>query len=77
MRHNDPIEPLSLDAYLDVSENKAGLPSATQVASTIRAQIREELKLTASAGVALNKSLAKIASDWRKPDGSLSFSQRQ
>jgi DNA polymerase-4 len=70
MRHTDLIEPLSLDeAYLDVSENKMGLPTATQVARTIRAQIREELKLTASAGVALNKFLAKIASDWRKPDG--------
>ena len=70
MRHTDLIEPLSLDeAYLDVSENKTGLPTATQVARTIRAQIREELKLTASAGVARNKFLAKIASDWRKPDG--------
>jgi DNA polymerase-4 len=69
-RHTDLIEPLSLDeAYLDVSENKAGLPTATQVASTIREQIRTELRLTASAGVAPNKFLAKIASDWRKPDG--------
>jgi DNA polymerase IV len=69
-RHTDLIEPLSLDeAYLDVSENKAGLPTATQVARTIREQIRTELSLTASAGVAPNKFLAKIASDWRKPDG--------
>src|SRR5438477_1419142 len=69
-RHTDLIEPLSLDeAYLDVSENKTGLPTATQVARAIREQIREELKLTASAGVASNKFLAKIASDWRKPDG--------
>jgi DNA polymerase IV len=69
-RHTDLIEPLSLDeAYLDVSENKTGLPTATQVASTIREQIRTELTLTASAGVAPNKFLAKIASDWRKPDG--------
>jgi DNA polymerase-4 len=69
-RHTDLIEPLSLDeAYLDVSENKTGLPTATQVARTIRAQIRGELNLTASAGVAPNKFLAKIASDWRKPDG--------
>src|SRR6202163_858836 len=68
-RHTDLIEPLSLDeAYLDVSENKTGLPIATQVARVIREQIREELKLTASAGVAPNKFLAKIASDWRKPD---------
>ena len=70
MRHTDLIEPLSLDeAYLDVSENKTGLPTATHVARTIREQIRSELKLTASAGVAPNKFLAKIASDWRKPDG--------
>jgi DNA polymerase-4 len=69
-RHTDLIEPLSLDeAYLDVTENKTGLPTATQVAQVIRKQIREELQLTASAGVAPNKFLAKIASDWRKPDG--------
>src|SRR5580704_14433673 len=69
-RHTDMIEPLSLDeAYLDVSENKTGLPTATGVARAIREQIREELQLTASAGVAPNKFLAKIASDWRKPDG--------
>src|SRR5207302_1171750 len=69
-RHTDRIEPLSLDeAYLDVTENKTGLPTATMVARTIREQIRQELNLTASAGVAPNKFLAKIASDWRKPDG--------
>lgn len=69
-RHTDLIEPLSLDeAYLDVTENKAGLPTATRVARTIRDQIRQELNLTASAGVAPNKFLAKLASDWRKPDG--------
>ena len=69
-RHTDLVEPMSLDeAYLDVSENKMGLPTATQVARTIRDQIRLELNLTASAGVAPNKFLAKIASDWRKPDG--------
>jgi len=69
-RHTDLIEPLSLDeAYLDVSKNKTGLATATQVARTIREQIRTELSLTASAGVAPNKFLAKIASDWRKPDG--------
>jgi DNA polymerase-4 len=69
-RHTDLVEPLSLDeAYLDVSENKTGLPTATRVARAIREQIREELNLTASAGVAPNKFLAKIASDWRKPDG--------
>jgi DNA polymerase-4 len=69
-RHTDLIEPLSLDeAYLDVTENKTGLATATRVARTIREQIREELHLTASAGVAPNKFLAKIASDWKKPDG--------
>ncbi len=69
-RHTDLIEPLSLDeAYLDVTENKTGLPTATLVARAIREQIREEQNLTASAGVAPNKFLAKIASDWRKPDG--------
>src|ERR1700739_3014162 len=69
-RHTDLIEPLSLDeAYLDVTANKTGLPTATRVARGIREQIREELQLTASAGVAPNKFLAKIASDWRKPDG--------
>jgi DNA polymerase-4 len=69
-RHTDLFEPLSLDeAYLDVTENKTGQPTATLVARTIREQIRHELNLTASAGVAPNKFLAKLASDWRKPDG--------
>jgi DNA polymerase-4 len=69
-RHTALIEPLSLDeAYLDVTENKTGLPTATLVARTIREQIRQELSLTASAGVAPNKFLAKLAADWRKPDG--------
>src|SRR5271169_4125040 len=69
-RHTDLIEPLSLDeAYLDVTENKTGLATATLVARTIREQIHAELNLTASAGVAQNKFLAKIASDWRKPNG--------
>ena len=69
-RHTDRIEPLSLDeAYLDVTENKLQLLTATRVAKMIREQIREELNLTASAGVAPNKFLAKIASDWKKPNG--------
>ncbi|RDS79096.1 DNA polymerase IV [Dyella monticola] len=69
-RHTDLIEPLSLDeAYLDVTATKTGLPSATATADAIRAAIREETQLTASAGVAPNKFLAKIASDWNKPDG--------
>ena len=57
------------EAYLDVTENKTGLATATVVARTIRGQIRQELSLTASAGVAPNKFLAKLASDWCKPDG--------
>ncbi|MCE5232786.1 MAG: DNA polymerase IV [Mizugakiibacter sp.] len=69
-RHTDLIEPLSLDeAYLDVTAARTGLPTATATAEAIRAAIREETRLTASAGVAPNKFLAKIASDWRKPDG--------
>jgi len=70
LRHTDLVEPLSLDeAYLDVTETKTQQPSATATAKAIRASIRDELSLTASAGVAPNKFLAKIASDWRKPDG--------
>jgi DNA polymerase-4 len=69
-RHTNLIEPLSLDeAYLDVTVDKQGLGSATEVARAIRAEIRAETGLTASAGVAPNKFLAKIASDWNKPDG--------
>ncbi|MGA7865569.1 MAG: DNA polymerase IV [Stellaceae bacterium] len=64
------IEPLSLDeAYLDVTENLKGITSATQIAEEIRARIRAETELTASAGVSYNKFLAKLASDHRKPDG--------
>jgi DNA polymerase-4 len=64
------VEPLSLDeAYLDVTENNWGEPLATEVARRIKAAIRGQLGLTASAGVAPNKFLAKIASGWRKPDG--------
>ena len=70
LEHTDLVEPLSLDeAYLDVTEAKSGLASATAVAEAIRARIRETTALTASAGVAPNKFLAKIASDWNKPDG--------
>ena len=64
------IEPLSLDeAYLDVTENLKVIISATQIAEDIRARIRAETELTASAGVSYNKFLAKLASDHRKPDG--------
>lgn len=66
----DLVEPLSLDeAYLDVSENKMGEASATRLARWIRKRIFEVTSLTASAGVSYNKALAKIASDWEKPDG--------
>ncbi|MCB9673969.1 MAG: DNA polymerase IV [Alphaproteobacteria bacterium] len=68
--YTDQIEAVALDeAYLDVSENRAGLPFASQVAVEIRRRIRDELDLTASAGVAPVKFAAKIASDHRKPDG--------
>jgi DNA polymerase-4 len=64
------VEPLSLDeAYLDVTENALGEPLAMQVAKHLKRRIREETALTASAGVAPNKFLAKIASGWQKPDG--------
>ncbi len=64
------IEPLSLDeAYLDVTHNLKGIASATEVANRIRAEIFETTQLTASAGVAPNKFIAKIASDWNKPNG--------
>ncbi len=64
------IEPLSLDeAYLDATENPKGIASATRIAEEIRAKIRTETGLTASAGVSYNKLLAKLASDYRKPDG--------
>ena len=68
-RYTDLVEPLSLDeAYLDVTDSPCG-KTATQIAREIRAAIRSELGLTASAGVSFNKFLAKIASDLRKPDG--------
>src|SRR5690606_33922455 len=78
LRHTELVEPLSLDeAYLDVTANRSGLPSATATAEAIRAAIREETGLTASAGVAGNKFLAKIASDWNKPDGTFVIRPRQ
>ena len=69
-RFTDIIQPLSLDeAYLDVTVNKAGIASATRIAQDIRALIRAETGLTASAGVSYNKLIAKLASDQNKPDG--------
>jgi DNA polymerase IV len=70
LRHTHLVEPLSLDeAYLDVTTTLTGHASATAVAKCIRQEIYNATALTASAGVAPNKFLAKIASDWRKPDG--------
>lgn len=68
--YTDKVEPLSLDeAYLDVTENKKGLDSATQIANEIRAKILDVTQLTASAGISMNKFLAKTASDINKPNG--------
>jgi DNA polymerase-4 len=70
LEYTDLVEPLSLDeAYLDVTENKLRRASATLLAEEIRARVREATGLTASAGVSVNKFLAKIASDYKKPDG--------
>ncbi|GAA4268944.1 DNA polymerase IV [Hyunsoonleella aestuarii] len=68
--YTDLVEPLSLDeAYLDVTENKNGNPSASLIAKEIRTRILNEVGLTASAGISINKFIAKIASDYNKPNG--------
>lgn len=68
--YTDLVEPLSLDeAYLDVTTNKKGNPSATLIAQEIRQRIFDELQLTASAGISINKFIAKVASDYNKPNG--------
>lgn len=68
--YTDLVEPLSLDeAYLDVTQNKKGNPSASLIAKEIRERIFKEVGLTASAGISINKFVAKIASDFNKPDG--------
>ena len=68
--YTDVIEPISLDeAFLDVTENKPGILLAVDIAREIKRKVRERLSLVASAGVSYNKFLAKIASDYRKPDG--------
>jgi DNA polymerase-4 len=68
--YTDLVEPLSLDeAYLDVTENKKGNPSATLIATEIRQRILNEVGLTASAGISINKFVAKVASDYNKPNG--------
>jgi DNA polymerase-4 len=72
------VEPLSLDeAYLDVTDNLRGIPTAWETAKEIRARIYEETKLTASAGTSCNKFLAKIASDYRKPNGQFAIMSDQ
>lgn len=69
-KYTDLVEPLSLDeAYLDVTENKIGVPSASVIAQQIRQQIFKETGLTASAGISINKFVAKVASDYNKPNG--------
>jgi DNA polymerase IV len=68
--YTDLVEPLSLDeAYLDVTQNKKGNPSATLIAQEIRKRIFDEVGLTASAGISINKFVAKVASDYNKPNG--------
>lgn len=70
LEYTDLVEPLALDeAFLDVTENKKGNPSATLIAREIRQKIFEKTGLTASAGISINKFLAKIASDYNKPNG--------
>jgi DNA polymerase-4 len=69
-KYTDLVEPLSLDeAYLDVTQNKKGNPSATLIAKEIRERIFKEVGLTASAGISINKFVAKVASDYNKPNG--------
>ena len=76
--YTDLVEPLSLDeAYLDVTENKKGNPSATLIAKEIRERIYNELKLRASAGVSINKFIAKVASDMNKPNGQKTIQPEQ
>jgi DNA polymerase-4 len=78
LEYTDLVEPLSLDeAYLDVTENKKGLKSATIIAREIKARIKETTQLTASAGVSINKFLAKVASDQDKPDGLFVITPKQ
>ena len=70
LEYTNLVEPLSLDeAYLDVTENKKGNPSATMIAQEIRRKIKEKTGLNASAGISLNKFIAKVASDINKPNG--------
>lgn len=77
-QYSDLVEPLSLDeAFMDVTENKFNIPSATIIAKEIKEKIFRETQLTASAGVSINKFLAKVASDFNKPDGLTVIPPRQ
>ncbi|MGB0480571.1 MAG: DNA polymerase IV, partial [Flavobacteriaceae bacterium] len=70
LEYSDLVEPLSLDeAYIDVTENKKGIESATLIAEEIRHKIETKIGLTASAGISINKFVAKVASDYNKPNG--------
>lgn len=74
----DLVEPLSLDeAYLDVTQNKKGNPSATLIAQEIRQRIYHEVGLTSSAGISINKFVAKVASDYNKPNGQKTVSPQE
>ena len=76
--YTDLVEPLSLDeAYLDVTQNKKGIPSATVIAQQIREKIYQKTGLHASAGISINKFVAKIASDYNKPNGQKTVSPEQ
>jgi len=78
MEYTELVEPLSLDeAYLDVTENRKGLKSATIIAQQIKSKIKNTTSLTASAGVSINKFLAKVASDQDKPDGLFVITPKQ
>lgn len=78
LEYTDLVEPLSLDeAYLDVTENKKGNPSATLIAEEIRKKIKEKTGLNASAGISINKFVAKIASDINKPNGQKTISPEE
>ncbi|MEX0273037.1 MAG: DNA polymerase IV [Flavobacteriaceae bacterium] len=78
LEYTDLVEPLSLDeAYLDVTENKKGNPSATLIAKEIRQRIFETTHLTASAGISTNKFIAKLASDYNKPNGQKTVSPEE
>ena len=76
--YTDLVEPLSLDeAYLDVTTNKINMPSASIIAAEIKKRIKETTRLTASAGVSINKFLAKVASDYKKPDGLFVITEKE